>query len=65
MPPATHAVLELHFVDVDEAIWCNACLLPSAVRVQWVGVNPTTLAIVVRGCSTFCTDCGADTLDEP
>lgn len=56
----TAIVVELHVIDQDITIgeWCHTCLLPSAVRLPWVAVNPDTLKVAVRGALVACQDCG-------
>jgi hypothetical protein len=63
MPPTTHAVIELHMLDIEAGGWCPCCMRPSAVTVTWAGVDPVTLVVQVRGCSTFCSDCGFSVLE--
>lgn len=55
-----HEVLELHVLGVTEDAWCPVCLLATAVEVRWVGADQVTLAVVVRGTTLFCDDCGYD-----
>lgn len=49
-----HALHEL--LTIGE--WCPHCLLPSAVRLPFVGVDQVTLRPVVHGATFLCQDCG-------
>lgn len=59
-------VIELHVLDSDLTIgeWCPHCNLPSAVRLPFVGVEPSTLRIVMRAATFVCQDCGRHWNDE-
>lgn len=58
-------VLELHPVDVEPGAWCQACLLPSAVRVSMVAVDSRSLQPVMRCTVLACEQCGWHTLVTP
>lgn len=53
-------VVELHVLDTDLTVgeWCHHCLLPSAVRLPFVGIEPSTLRIVLRAATFACPECG-------
>jgi hypothetical protein len=50
--------LECHVLGVDHGVWCDDCLLPSAVTVRYVIAGRRSLRVVARGEFTRCVDCG-------
>lgn len=53
-------VVEIHVLDelLTTGAWCHHCLLPSAVRLPFIGVDPSTMRTVMRAASLVCPDCG-------
>lgn len=38
--------------------WCPHCALPSAVRLPFAAVDPTTCMVITRAATFDCQDCG-------
>jgi len=60
MPAAL--VIEIHVLDDDLTTgeWCDHCLLPSAVRLPFVGVERATMRTVLRAATFTRSECGRD-----
>lgn len=57
MPALT---VEIHVLEelLSTGEWCHHCLLPSAVRLPFVGIDPATLGIILRAATLACQECG-------
>lgn len=53
-------VVEIHVLDelMTTSEWCHHCLLPSAVRLPFVGIDPATCRTVMRAATFACPECG-------
>lgn len=59
MPHGTPLVLEVHTMgDPDTGVWCDRCLLPSALRISFVMVHRSTLSAGPRMSVEVCPECG-------
>lgn len=56
-------VLELHPVDIETGFWCDACSLPSVVRVSIVAADSTSLRPMMRCVMRVCEGCGDQMLE--
>lgn len=54
------SIVELHVLDelLTTGEWCPHCLLPSAIRLPFVAINPDTCEPVIRAATFACQDCG-------
>lgn len=55
------AVIEIHVLDecLTTGEWCEHCMLPSAVKLPFIGVCPFTMRTLMRCATVVCQDCGA------
>lgn len=51
--------LETHVLDVERGVWCEHCLLPSAIKATAAIVSSHTLHVLARVAGCYCPECGA------
>jgi hypothetical protein len=53
-------IVEMHVLDelLTTGEWCHHCLLPSALRLPFIGIDPATLETLIRAATFACTECG-------
>lgn len=61
MPSTKELVVQGYVTERETGLWCDACFLPSAIRVVVVCVIARTLSVIGRVELHQCVECGKET----